>query len=198
MLGKFITFEGANGVGKTTYGQWLALYLRKEKNIPTLSTQEPRGLHQGCQIFNLLKDKTLRWSPMSQCLLYCTARYEHVTLTIQPNLKKGTWVICDRFYDSTIAYQGYAHGLDLAVISTLHQQILGDFSPQLTFILDLDPEIALQRKRKQHMHQNVPYEQDMELQHRIRQGYLQIAKQHPKRCVVIHTDGDETRIKKKS
>lgn len=198
MLGKFITFEGANGVGKTTYTTWLTSYLNDQQNVPTILTTEPRGIEQGRQIYDrLFMEKVCTWSAMSQFLLYCAARYEHVHQTIKPALEKGIWVICDRFYDSTIAYQGYAQGLDLKTMYTIQRQIFGDFSPYLTFILDLDPEVALERARVKNKHQSGLYpQQDTTFQHRIRQGYLKIAEQYPERCVVLPTHSDITSIKK--
>ena len=146
--GKFITIEGGEGTGKTTQIKLLETFLKKKK-IKLIRTREPGGSKGAEQIRNLiLKSNKNDWSPMTEALLHISARSDHLEKKIKPNLKKGVWVICDRFRDSTIAYQGYGNGLKLDVLEILQESIFDKLNADLTIILDTFPSISLSRARK--------------------------------------------------
>ena len=145
--GRFITFEGGEGAGKSTQIRVLAAALERAGKTVCL-TREPGGSGGAEQIRELLvTGDPDRWDAMTELLLLYAARKDHVRRLIEPALENGTWVLCDRFADSTMAYQGYGHGLDRSKIAALHKIVLGDLSPDLTIILDLDPEAGLARTR---------------------------------------------------
>jgi dTMP kinase len=128
-----------------------------------------------------------RWDAEAEALLMVAARRAHLVETIWPALNQGQWVVSDRFADSTLAYQGYGRGLPRDALRELHQFIAGEFKPDLTFILDLPVEIGLSRAANRMMgHQETRFERmDREFHERLRQGFLDIARQEPKRCLVI-------------
>jgi dTMP kinase len=126
-----------------------------------------------------------RWSPLTEVLLLYAARAEHWQHVIAPALARGDWVICDRFADSTLAYQGYGHGVDRVFISKLYAAVIGTRQPDWTFVFDLDPAIGVQRALKRHTSENRFEHMDMTFHHRLREGFLKIAHQNPHRCHVI-------------
>jgi dTMP kinase len=181
--GKFITLEGGEGAGKSTQAKLLGRGL-SEAGLPTVVTREPGGAPGAEDIRGLLVTGAVgRWDPMSEALLHSAARHEHVTKTIQPALDSGTWVICDRFADSTMAYQGYGHGLGRQVVEGLNEWVLGAFAPDLTLILDMDVDDGLARAvagaedRYERM--------GRDFHQRLRDGFLEIASREPGRCAVI-------------
>lgn len=193
MSAKLITFEGGEGCGKSTQIKLLAEYLGA-KNITFTQTREPGGTESAEQIRELLvtgdKDK---WNGVTEILLHYAARIEHVEKLIKPALKKGEIVISDRFFDSTIAYQGYGHKVDLKVIEKIQKAVLGNFSPDLTFVFDIPPEKGLARAGKRFEDQNDSSEDryetmDLEFHEGVRKGFLEIAEKNPKRCIVIDAD----------
>ena len=147
-LGKFITFEGGEGTGKSTQARLLAERLATS-GIKTLLTREPGGSKKAEQIRTLLLSGRIKhFGPFAEALMFSLARLDHLEKAIRPALRKGLWVVCDRFSDSTRAYQGAAGGLDQDVVEALERVVVGRTRPQLTIILDLPPEIGLERAKK--------------------------------------------------
>lgn len=185
MTGKFITFEGGEGTGKSTQTHLLADFLR-EKGLNITTTREPGGT-EGAELIRalLVSGTTSRWSPLSEVLLLNAARLDHWQKVILPTLQTGDWVICDRFTDSTIAYQGYGHGVELSFIKNLHQQLFSAHKPDLTFVFDLDPAIGIKRSLQRHTSETRFENMQLDFHHRMRQGYLNIARENRVRCRVI-------------
>ena len=147
--GKFITLEGGEGTGKTTQIQNLHSYLTR-LGIDCIVTREPGGTAEAEKIRNLLVQRDGGdWDPLSEALLLFAARREHLVKKIWPAMQKGKWVISDRFVDSSRVYQGLAQGLGETVIEGLYYMIAGEFEPDLTFIMDINPEEGLRRSGKQ-------------------------------------------------
>jgi len=192
--GKFITFEGGEGSGKTTQAKLLFEALNNNK-IATIFTREPGGTDGAEAIRNLLvKGETGRWDRITETLLYFAARRDHVQKLIKPSLERGESVICDRFTDSTIAYQGYGHGVKTELINGLHKITLGEFKPHLTLVFDIDIEKGIgrakAREKKSDGQKEDRYERMDSIFHKnVRRGFLEIAKNDSKRCVVINADG---------
>ena len=181
--GKFITLEGGEGAGKSTQAELLGGGLR-QAGLPTRVTREPGGAPGAEDIRELLVTGAVgRWDPMTEALLHCAARREHLTKTITPALDAGTWVVSDRFADSTMAYQGYGHGLGRQVVEGLNELVLGTFAPDLTLVLDLPVDDGLGRAvagpedRYERM--------GRDFHQRLRDGFLEIAGREPGRCAVI-------------
>jgi len=184
---KFITLEGGEGSGKSTQIRMLADYLT-QKRIDFVKTREPGGSDDAEEIRKVIlsgsKDK---WDSISETLLFCAARRNHLTKLILPALAKGKWVICDRFADSTMAYQGYGRKdglLSKQDIDALYHLVAGDFKPDLTLILDIDPKIGLERAFSRG-DSNRMEDMDLSFHENLRQAFLDIAKNEPNRCVVI-------------
>ncbi len=142
---RFIVFEGGEGAGKSTQVKLLAEALRGDGHVVT-TTREPGGSSGAEAIRKLLVDgETARWTPITEALLINAARADHLERTIRPALARGEWVICDRFADSTMAYQGYGMGLDRAWLEDLRQRVVGEDEPGLTLVFDLPVEVGLGR-----------------------------------------------------
>jgi len=190
MAAHFITFEGGEGTGKSTHCRLLAERLRALGRKVTL-TREPGGSPAGEQIRALLvSGDTNRWSPEAEALLNYAARDSHLRETIRPSLAKGEIVICDRFIDSTRAYQGYAGGCDMRLIDTLERQIVGADRPQLTLVFDLDVAQGLERAGGRGTPGEDRFERKgLAFHQRLRDGFLAIARADPKRCKVIDVSG---------
>jgi dTMP kinase len=186
--GKFITLEGGEGAGKSTQARLLAAWLA-EKGIAATLTREPGGTPGAEDIRNLLVTGDVgRWDPLTETLLHFAARREHFTRLILPTLESGHWVICDRFIDSTLAYQGYGQGIDQTAIAALRRTVLGDFAPDLTLILDVLPETRRARTAARPGNED-RYERMNEAFHdRVRAGFHAIAAAEPHRCAVISAD----------
>lgn len=189
----FITFEGGDGSGKSTQIKLLQQALATA-GVPVVTTREPGGTSQAERIRNLLLQRDSgRFDPMTEALLLFAARREHLVEKIWPSLKQGHWVISDRFADSTRAFQGYGMGLDLTSIEGMYQIVMGDFQPDLTFIFDIDPDIGLARSAKRTASTQNKTESTEDryermgvlFQQKLRDGYLAIAAENPKRCVLI-------------
>ena len=147
MKGKFITIEGVEGVGKSTNIANIEAFL-SARGIEYVKTREPGGTVIAEKIREILLDPAIEsMSELTELLLVFAARAEHLEKVIQPALNKGLWVLCDRFTDATFAYQGGGRGLSLASIETLQDLVQGELRPDLTVILDLDPEVGLARAR---------------------------------------------------
>ena len=189
MSGNFITLEGGEGAGKTTQIKLLADAL-KAGGLDPIITREPGGSPAAEVIRSLLVEGAVdRWQPMTEALLNFAARLEHVQATIEPALAAGRWVLCDRFADSTVAYQGYGHDLGRAVIDELHRLVLGYFQPDLTVILDIPVAEGLiratNRERAKGSREDRYEHMDEGFHQRLRDGFLDIARRNPERCVVI-------------
>jgi dTMP kinase len=184
-LGKLITFEGGEGTGKSTQTVLLADYLN-DRGHSVVLTREPGG-SDGAELIRalLVSGEVTRWSPITEVLLLYAARAEHWQKVIAPALARGDWVICDRFADSTLAYQGYGHGVDRVFINKLYAAVIGTRQPNWTFVFDLDPKIGVQRALKRHTSENRFENMDMTFHERLREGFLKIAQQNPHRCHVV-------------
>lgn len=182
--GRFITVEGGEGVGKSTQVGRLADALRA-RGITVHSTREPGGSPGAEDIRQLLvTGETGRWDAMTEALLNFAARRDHLVTTVWPALERGAWVVSDRFADSTVAYQGYAHGLDRETIARLYALVVGEFAPDLTIILDAPVDLGLARASARGGDDR--YERmDVAFHERLRAGFLEIARGAPERCVVI-------------
>ncbi len=191
MQGKFITFEGGDGSGKSTQIKLLEEYL-KVKGKDVITTKEPGGTPLGQELRRILLTGDVdKMDAKSEAMLFFADRRIHLTKKIWPALEKGQWVISDRFADSTKAYQYYGHNgrVSLPDLHNLYEISVGDFKPDLTIILDIDPEIGIKRSLnraasatvKEVRFENV----DISFHKRLRQGYLEIAASEPERCVVI-------------
>ncbi len=192
--GTFITLEGGEGTGKSTQIGLLRKALGAA-GVDVLTTREPGGTPQAERIRNILLQRDSGvFDPMTEALLLFAARREHLVQKIWPALERGQWVISDRFADSTRAFQGYGMGLDMQVIEDLYHMIAGDFQPDLTFILDIDPELGLQRSIKRQAETAVTedrYERmGLAFHQRLRNGFHEIAKQFPARCVIVDAAQD--------
>jgi dTMP kinase len=190
---KFITLEGGEGAGKSTQARLLRDRLEKE-GVRTLLTREPGGTPRAEAIREiLLSGKAKPLGPMGEALLFYVARDSHLELAIRPALKRGVWVICDRFHDSTRAYQGAAGGASVSALDALERIVVGETQPDLTLMLDLPPEEGLKRAkaRSETAGEGVDRFEEMSLRfHRnLRQEFLDIAKAAPDRCVVIDAQG---------
>ena len=198
MKSLFITFEGGEGAGKTTQINRLAESLTKEGH-KVVTTREPGGTAESEKIRNLLVQRDGgNWSPLSEALLLFAARHLHVERVIKPNLESNKIVICDRFTDSTRAYQGYGHGLDLDTIENLKEITLGGLEPDLTFILDIESKAGLERSERRLATEALDIKQkedrfeslDISFHEKLRQGFLSIAKNNQERCKVFDASKD--------
>lgn len=187
--GRFITFEGGEGAGKSTHVRRLAEALAAI-DVDAVVTREPGGSPGAEEIRALLVTGTTgRWSPMTEALLHYAARRDHLDRTVLPALEDGRWVISDRFADSTLAYQGYGLGLDGESIRRLHRLAIGDMFPDLTIVLDLPVDVGLLRSSARTGAEDRYERMDMAFHHRLRDGFLDITRREPKRCVVIDAEG---------
>jgi dTMP kinase len=182
--GRFITFEGGEGTGKSTQARVLAERLRA-RGLEVVATREPGG-SAGAEALRrlLLEGEGDRWSPLAEALLMNAARADHLDRLIRPALASGAWVVCDRFADSTRAYQGAGGGVDAQFLRELEQVVAGDATPDLTLILDLDPELGLQRAQGRDLFDRFEA-RTLAFHERLRQAFLAIAAAEPDRCVVI-------------
>lgn len=184
--GRFITLEGGEGAGKSTQIRLLAEALRAEGR-QVVTTREPGGSAGAEEIRSLLVNGSVgRWLPVSEAMLLSAARHDHVQRTILPALGAGQWVLCDRFADSTIAYQGYGHGLELDLLFRLRDIAVGDTRPDLTLILDVDPAIGLARAAARNGGEDRYEQMKLDFHRRLRDGYLAIAAAEPDRCAIIN------------
>ncbi|WP_017930568.1 dTMP kinase [Robiginitomaculum antarcticum] len=183
--GKFITFEGGEGAGKTTQAKRLCAALEAQ-GIETLLTREPGGTFGAEAIRELvLTGIDDRWSGMTELLLMYAARVDHVEKLIEPALERGVWVVSDRFADSTLAYQGYARGVDIERIMSVHQAVMGDFGPDVTFLFDIDPVLALKRVETRGEQLSRFDKEALDFHKTIRDAFLSIAQSDPDRFVKL-------------
>ncbi|KXK15058.1 MAG: thymidylate kinase [Chloroflexi bacterium OLB14] len=184
----FITLEGPEGSGKTSHIPHLVEYLREQGHV-VFPTREPGGTSISEQIRDILHDmKNAEMHPRTETLLYQSARAQIVEQVIKPRLANKEIVISDRYYDSTIAYQGYGHQQNLDEIRALVKYATGGLSPDLTILLDLDVEVGLKRKTQNEVEWNRMDAYTVEFHKRVRAGYLEMVKQEPKRWVVVNSN----------
>ena len=186
MAGIFITLEGGEGSGKSTHVRRLAQRLAPPREV--VATREPGGTEQAEALRALLvTGDVCRWTPEAEALLNYAARDSHLTLIIRPALVRGATVLCDRFMDSTRAYQGYAGGCDHRLIDELERSIVGATRPNLTLILDVNPETGLARAKGE---EDRFERKGLAFHKKLRDGFLEIARRDPKRCRVIDASHD--------
>lgn len=222
----FITFEGIEGSGKTTQIRHAIEFL-KRRGKDCISTREPGGTATGQKIRSILLDPESRGiDPSAELLLYMADRVEHVNKVVKPSLSAGKTVLCDRYYDATVAYQGYARGLDMDLLGKLHRLILDDLKPDKTILLDLPPEAGLSRALKRINEEKeagigteikkvtpnglsqlslfvfatnarTRFESEaLPFHEKVRKGYLELARREPNRFVVIDAMKAEEDVKK--
>jgi dTMP kinase len=185
----FITLEGPEGSGKTSHTPYLVEYLR-EKGHTVFPTREPGGTSIGEQIREVIHDlKNVEMHPRTETLLYQAARAQIVEQVIKPLLADGGIVLSDRYYDSTIAYQGYGHQQDLEQVRALVKYATGGLDPDLTVLLDVDVEEGLRRKRKNNEWNRLDA-YTVEFHRRVRAGYLEMVKAEPNRWIVVDAGKD--------
>lgn len=184
----FITLEGPEGSGKTSHIPHLVEFLREKGHI-VFPTREPGGTSISEQIRDVLHDmKNAEMHPRTETLLYQAARAQIVEQVIKPRLADGEIVISDRYYDSTIAYQGYGHQQNLDEVRALVKYATGGLTPDLTILLDLDVEVGLKRKTQNEMEWNRMDAYTVEFHRRVRAGYLEMVNAEPKRWVVVNSE----------
>ena len=193
MTGRFITFEGVDGSGKSTQARLLAAHLEEQGHAVRL-TREPGGSAGAEEIRRLLVEgDPARWSAETEILLFTAARRDHLEKTIRPALAAGETVISDRFADSTRIYQGATRGDLRGVVDALHAQMIGQ-EPDLTLILDMDPSQALGRGLARGSGEDRFEDFGLGFQDAIRQGFLALAEEFPERCILIDADADAATV----
>ena len=188
---RFITFEGGEGVGKSTQVRKLVETLAAH-SIPAVRTREPGGTERAEAIRAfILQGRSEQWGPGAEAVLFAAARLDHVNALIAPNLAAGRWVVSDRFSDSTRAYQGLTGGVDVKLIDALEILALNGHVPDLTIVLDMDPVAAFSRVMGRELETALMEtgdrfeKEDLDWHRRLRGAFLDIADRHPERCVVI-------------
>ena len=190
-MGLFITFEGGEGCGKSTQSRLLLKKL-EQRNIPVVLTHEPGGTSLGTEIRKLLKRKRgSSIASQAELFLFAASRVQLVAELIRPALEETKVVICDRFTDSTLVYQGYGRGLDLTTVETVNNMATGNLKPDLTILLDMSPEQGL--ARKQSLKDRFELE-DLSFHHRVREGYLKMAAAEPDCWLLIDASLPEEKI----
>jgi dTMP kinase len=193
VTGKLITLEGGEGAGKSTLAQGLRVALAA-KGRDVVVTREPGGSAGADEIRAiLLSGGPDHWSPLADALLVCAARTDHLERTVAPALKRGAWVICDRFTDSTRAYQGAGRGLDMKTLAAL-EALVNVPTPDLTFVLDIDPDAGVGRSKSARAGEDRFERFDAAFHARVRQAFLEIARANPKRCVVLDATQSKERV----
>jgi dTMP kinase len=187
--GRFITLEGGEGAGKSTQIARLKAWL-EERGHRVTATREPGGSPGAEMIRKLLVEGPVeRWDGTTEALLHFAARREHLRSTVWPALERGDWVVSDRFADSTLAYQGYGHGIERRIFEQLYEVAVGAFRPDLTVMLDLPVETGLERAAARRGSETRYESLPMDFHRRVRAGFLEIARREPKRCIVIDATG---------
>jgi len=196
----FITLEGIEGSGKTTQMQQLSTYVENRGHSCVL-TREPGGTALGKKIRTILLDPaSTELVPTAELLLYMADRAQHINTLIKPCLAEGKIVLCDRYFDATVVYQGYARGLDTGFICDLHRLILDDLKPEMTFLLDLSPRIGLARAWKQLDNgtrsgtESRFEEETISFHEKVRAGYLELARRQSERIRVVDGSQDKKQV----
>jgi len=195
-----ITLEGIEGSGKSTQIPHITRFLNACGHQCVI-TKEPGGTRIGGQIRSILLDPVNSdMDPVAELLLYAADRKQHLQELIRPSLAAGKTVICDRFHDSTTAYQGFSRALDKALIHDLNRWVLADVNPDITFLLDLEPAVGLRRAWQEvyqggRTQQETRFEnEDLFFHQKVREGYLELARQEPERFVVVDAAADENSV----
>lgn len=187
--GRFITLEGGEGAGKSTQIARLRTFL-EERGHKVLTTREPGGAPGAEMVRKLLVEGPAeRWDGITEALLHFAARREHLRSTVWPALERGDWVVSDRFADSTVAYQGYGHGIDRKLLADLYAIAVGDFRPDLTLILDIPIEVGLSRAAARRGNETRYESLPRDFHERVHQGFHEIAIADPGRCMTIDATG---------
>jgi len=196
-LARFITFEGGEGVGKSTQVKRLLQNLQRH-SIEVVRTREPGGTPKAEAIRSfILQGRSESWGAGGEAVLFAAARLDHVNQLIAPNLRNGVWVLSDRFHDSTRAYQGLTGGVDDKLIDALEILALDGHTPDLTIVLDMDPVAAFKRVADRAVEDGLELtgdrfeKEEIEWHKRLREGFLAIAAANPDRCVVISAEQSE-------
>ncbi len=186
----FITFEGGEGCGKSVQAR--ALYEKLSQSaIPAVLTHEPGGTPLSRKLRRLLKEAdNISISPLAELLLFNASRTQLIDEVIRPQLEKGKVVICDRYADSTTAYQSYGRGLDLETVAAINDIATGGLKPDLTILLDISAEEGLARKQRRDRFE----QEDIAFHQRVREGYLKLAKEEPQRWLVIDAKQSKEKI----
>jgi dTMP kinase len=197
-MARFVTFEGIEGSGKTTQIQMFSNLL-EERGVEHLLTREPGGTPIGNLIRRLVLDPEHQaMTPTCELLLYAAARAQHIEQVIRPAIAEGRLVLCDRFRDATIAYQGYGRGLPIGLIRSLHELEVLSLQPDLTLVFDIEAGAALARARSRdaaNRPEETRFEQeDLAFHDKVRRGYLEIARREPGRCVVLDAHGSVEQV----
>ena len=190
MRGRFITFEGGEGAGKTTQARLLAERLRAQ-GIDVVQTREPGGSPGAEEIRAIaVSGDAERWSARTETLLMYASRSDHLERKILPALDEGKWVVCDRFADSSRAYQGAGGGAPDSLIEALDEHVVGDNQPNLTVVFDIPVEVGLERAVGRGLFETRFESKGLEFHQKLREGFLELAVRHPERCVVLDATGE--------
>ena len=198
----FITLEGIEGCGKTTQINHLSTFF-ENRGQPCVVTREPGGTAIGKEIRSILLNPSNKdMVPRAELLLYMADRAQHIAALVKPRLAENSVVLCDRYFDATVVYQGFARGLDTRFIYELHRLVLEDFKPDITILLDLSPRIGLARAWKQldngtrNGTESRFEEETLSFHEKVRAGYLELARLEPERFRTIDASGDENQVQK--
>ena len=194
MAGQFITFEGGEGSGKSSQIKILKSKLI-DKGIDVVSTREPGGTPSAEILRELVTTGEVnKWEPMTEALLMFASRYEHTKNLIIPSLENGKWVLCDRFYHSTYAYQGLGHGLGLEAMEALKKISIGEIEPDLVFFLDIDPMEGIKRTMGRNTNEDRFEKMDISFHTKLRDAFLGFSKTYSENSVVINADQEINKI----
>jgi dTMP kinase len=196
----FITLEGIEGAGKSSQLETITGFF-KDRGYACFATREPGGTAVGAQIRSILLDPANRdLDPRAELLLYVADRIQHIKRVIEPHLGEHRVVLCDRFFDATLVYQGYARGLDTGLIRDLHRLVCNDLAPDLTLLFDLDPRVGLDRAWRQlDCGGRTGLESRFELEkltfhEKVRSGYLELARSEPRRFRIIDASQEQDAV----
>ena len=190
---RFISFEGGEGSGKSTQIKLLAKKLSKKRKV--IITREPGGTKDAEKIRNLIvKDKNQKWSGAVETMLLFAARKDHIDKIIMPNLKKGYWVLCDRYIDSTMAYQGYGKKVDIKLINALNKLLIKNLVPSITFLLDIAPNTGLIRSKRKGNNELRYENMHINFHRKVRASFLKIAKMNKNRIKIIDASQEKNEI----
>jgi dTMP kinase len=196
----FITLEGIEGAGKTTQVENIVAFF-KARGYEVVTTREPGGTRIGEQIRTILLDEAnADLDAGTELLLYVADRVQHIRTFIEPHLRAGRVVVCDRYFDATLVYQGYARGVDKEMIRGLHRLVCNGLQPDVTLLFDLDPRVGLARawqriKNKASLEAESRFEQEaLSFHQKVRNGYLDLARMDPGRIKIIDADRDPDQV----
>ncbi|MBW2605716.1 MAG: dTMP kinase [Deltaproteobacteria bacterium] len=197
----FISFEGIEGSGKTTHVKHTVRFLQ-DNGHDCVITREPGGTRIGEKIRAILLDPLSKdMDPLTELLLYTADRAQHIKEYILPLLSDGKMVLCDRYYDATMAYQGFARGLDIGLIEKMHKLLFENLKPDITLLLDLPPDIGLERAWKQinngnRLSEETRFEEErLSFHRRVREGYLELSRLEPERFRIIDASKKEHEVR---